>query len=114
MSDDMAAAEEREAEVTAVIRRARQLLARGWCQDTSAIQPESPTEAQFCLSGAIHWAAGELAPDRLTMLRLAQRAVARVYQSLPDGTESVIAYNDKPGRRQSTILRRMDIAAGGK
>lgn len=110
--------------IVAVIRRARQLIQRGWCQKMGACYLEpllgevvpvnilDRKATSFCLHGAIARATCDVVGVE-TYVEIGIAALERVQSTLP-GNQDLIVYNDKLWRRKSTILRRLDIAAGGK
>lgn len=115
--------QEHEDNLVAVIRQARVLIQRGWCQGWYAktrtvrggvvtweqVNLDDLAATHFCLVGALSRAAAEL-----NLSFLEPWVYDHVLKSLPRGYGNLVRYNDRPGRRQETILKRLDIAAGGK
>jgi len=111
---------EDEEPVTAVIRRARQLIERGWCQRMEAADKEgrpviasSPAAVAFCLRGALWRASDDFALAHATRALTGYfftTAYHRVQGTLPRGVE-LSYYNDAPRRRSTTIPRKLDRAA---
>ena len=111
---------------TAVLRRARQHLQRGWCQGYLALDGRgrrvavsSPRAVRFCAVGAIQRAADELLADPHERSLAFMEAGRRACDALPEarfGTHhlSLSAYNDVLAEGQEPILRIFDRAIGGK
>lgn len=117
-------------EVRALLEGVRALLAEPerWTRRASArthphgksIPFNDPRATCWCLSGAMGKVSAEMAGPHDTMEIAAMRRVAEAIQSWSGGAsgysalETVLTFNDAPGRRHSTVLAILDgaIAAG--
>jgi len=103
------------ATVVDVLRRARQLIERGWVQGPFAITKDgthcSPTlkcASAFCAAGARDRACHELAGSDLFVAVSARNLLNKSAESL--GSPSYIHFNDKPGRTKGEVLEMFDKA----
>lgn len=90
-----------------VLRKARALVAKGWCQGATArgrsgkpVDDESRSAVEFCVVGALWRVAGGDFVPRI-------RARGALKQVVGD---SLISFNDAPGRKKATVLRAFDRA----
>lgn len=85
-----------------VLERARERIARGWCQGKA----EGP-DGSVCIIGALHHAfyggIGPLTPEAAYPLRVA-------VEQMGLDPETVSIWNDAPGRTQAEVLARFDTA----
>lgn len=87
-----------------VLKRARKLLSKGWCQEAAFIPAYHGKPDSFCLIGATSFATKARWP------REAIKARERIREALPPGSVSIIDFNDDPGRTQEQVLEVMDKA----
>lgn len=123
-------AEERLARITPMLRRARALLQRGWCQGSFGRDIQGrPLGSIFlcyavdrCLEGALYQAAADLTRSSVGDLSLEafglyNEATDYLRALLTDRGESnawLAMWNDRKGRTQEDVLRLLDRALEGK
>lgn len=97
-----------------VLKRTRELVAQGWCQEAFAKtkhgQPcawSEPEAGQFCISGAVRRAA--YSQGRGNRYELWKRAGDAIRLIVPD----FVSWNDEPGRTQQEVLDLLDRAIAG-
>lgn len=113
-------------QVTVVLKRARQLLQRGWCQgylarDAGGVHRYFDDEraVEFCALGAMHRADHDLRQEARGWRIAVYQALLRLDAVLEaDGVAEwgcrVVRWNNAPERTQEEVLAAFDRAAGGK
>ena len=102
---------------TIIIVDARELVARGWCQNADALDaggrpvpPDSPAARRWSLLGAIVAGAGgaeRLRSDRRTLADVGKASLAI---GLAVGEESLRDWNDAPEREHAEVVAAFDEA----
>lgn len=87
-----------------VLKRARKLLRKGWCQGDPVRRDERMKPIAYCILGATSFA------SRGHMTEARHRAKRRIHEVLPVGSISIVDFNDKPGRTKAQVLEVMDAA----
>lgn len=108
-----------DAQVSAILRRAAERVAAGWCQGWSAqnargVVVHSPLHtdaARFCATGAVYRAAYELAGG--LDMALYDACLLRLGKTLRLDRERIaLSWNDAPERQQAEVVEAL-LAAGG-
>lgn len=93
-----------------ILKRARSLIAEGWCQGVSAqdanghcTSVDSVHAVKWCIDGAFCASAGV---GYLEAIKCLSRAF--------DSPQSIILWNDTPGRTQAEVLAAFDRAIAAK
>lgn len=91
------------ARVLAVLKRARAMIVRGWCQGTYAcdadgvrVQPNSDMACRWCAAGAVRATAGGDAC-------LAEATMSLLAICLPRGRASVTGFNDSQDTKRPVL-----------
>lgn len=85
------------------LKKARALLARGWCQ--GSLYEGSSKAPEYCILGAIY----SVAPEKSEQ----DDVVNAVRAALPNRCIGISYYNDTPGRTQAEVLEVIDRAIEG-
>jgi hypothetical protein len=90
---------------TRLLRRARELVAEGWCQ--RAFGKQISGKQHFCMSGGVMNANIEL-----QLCGAAEREALHRLQALIPGRVGITYFNDAPGRTKEEVLAVFDKAIG--
>ncbi len=106
---------------TAVLRRARQHLQRGWCRhhvavdaDDKPVAYDSADAVAVCAMGAIFRATAELVTAAEERCRIVEATRDRLLDVLPRQIGSIGWYNNFCVQQVEELLQRFDRAIGGK
>lgn len=97
-------------DVRQVLLRAAELVGRGWCQGTYAldaegrqVDPTQPEAVAWCVAGAMIRAAFELAPN----IADAQSLYSEAYARFIGQAGSVATWNDRRGRTKDEVIEEL-------
>ena len=87
-----------------ILKRARKLLRKGWCQENTVMWDEKGAPEAYCIVGAVAFA------SRAAWEKEALAARKRIFEALPAGAKGLVDFNDKAGRKKEEVLKVMDEA----